>query len=458
MLIRALTGIVLGMAASGFSCGILSQGRLLAAGDPKTERPAPAASTQPGAKPASESPAVSLSRGGPLRTGSISASHLPEHPAVLWSVSTEGDPGTPILADGVIYVGDRKETLYAIKLADGSVLWRTRGLGLVYFAPAKRGETIYVSSSNGLTALSQSDGKVFWNRKLQGDPTESSPLVVKDRIIVADTSGTMYAFSLDGAMIWEHDMIDDERARLRRTAEARIMLERGGPSPHAARARTAASDGTTIFQPIFDESRRLLAVDLAAGKRRWSLRAKGMIYGEPAVTDDRVFFGTQDGDSFDCVDKRRKTVVWTFPVRSRVEAGPAVRDGSVFFGSCDGRFYRVNAETGKAVWSYQTPRSPGVNTAIYSAPVCTDNAVYFGSFDGHLYCLKIGNGELKWRFQPVKGSEITASPETDGRRIVLAIRRNSAKQGQDAIVAIGEDQSKDEGIGKQGRRPLDTKR
>jgi len=135
-------------------------------------------------------------------------------------------------------------------------------------------------------------------------------------------------------------------------------------------------------------------------------------------------------------------MLWSFPTKSRIEAGPAYRQGSVFFGSCDGRFYRVNAETGKEVWSYQTPKSQGASTAIYSAPLCTEDAVYFGSFDGHLYCLRIDNGQLKWRIQPVKGSEITGSPLTDGRRIVLAIRRNLEKQGQDAIVVIGEEERK----------------
>jgi outer membrane protein assembly factor BamB len=84
-----------------------------------------------------------------------------------------------------------------------------------------------------------------------------------------------------------------------------------------------------------------------------------------------------------------------------------------------------------------------VNTAIYSAPAFADDAVLFGSFDGYLYCLRIDNGELIWRFQPVKDAAITASPLIDGKRIVLAIRRNDeTTRVQDAIVVIGEDDNK----------------
>jgi outer membrane protein assembly factor BamB len=153
--------------------------------------------------------------------------------------------------------------------------------------------------------------------------------------------------------------------------------DRARTTGSAARPRTAASDGTSIFLPIFDQS-QIVVIDLKAGRRRWSFQAKGWIYGEPTVTDDRVFL----------------------------------------------------------------PQSKVTSTAIYSAPLCTDAAVYFGSFDGHLYCLKTDGGQLKWRIQPEEGSEITNSPLTDGRRIVVAVRPGSQKVGRDAVVVIAEEQGK----------------
>src|SRR5262249_9201744 len=126
---------------------------------------------------------------------------------------------------------------------------------------------------------------------------------------------------------------------------------------------------------------------------------------------------------------------------ARIDAGSAYRDGSVFFGSSGGRFYRVDAETGREIWSYQIPGAHGTSAAIYCTPLCTEAAGYFNSFDGHLYCLTIATGELQWRFQPSAGSEVDLSLATDGQRIVLGIRRHSeTKSGEDAIVAIGEDE------------------
>ncbi len=316
---------------------------------------------------------------------------------------------------------------------DGSILWKHTNRQQIFEAPAKRGEAIYFTSRNGLTALEQRDGRVLWNCKLVADATESSPLIVNDKIIVADTDGKVSAMDFGGKLIWQHDIAEDAPPSTPRADGLQAKMP-----GNAARPRTAASDGTSIFQPIFDQS-RIAVIDVKAGRRRWSFETKGWIYVHPTVTEDRVFFGCQDNHLY-CLDKRRKTVIWSFPAKSRIETGVAYRDGSVFVGSCDGRFYRINAETGKEVWSYQTPLTKGASTAIYSAPLCTEDAVYFGSFDGHLYCLKIADGSLKWRIEPIKGSEILGSPMTDGRRIVLSMRRNFQKQGQHAIVAIGEDE------------------
>ena len=404
----------------------------LAADDPKAARPGPASSSP---RSAVESPAVFLSRGGPERTGSVSGSRLPDHPVVQWTTPLSGFPGEPLLADGVIYVGDVNGDLHAIKASDGSTVWRFQGRDQIFAAPARRGGTIYFTTRKGLTAVSRQDGGVLWRSDGLANATESSPLIVNDRIIVADYSGKVSALDFDGKVLWQHDVAADAPP-----SPPGFDANRARMAGTAARPGTAASDGTAIFQPIFDQS-RIAVIDLKAGRRRWSFQAKGWIWGEPTVTEDKVFFGSQD-DRLYCLDKRRKTLFWTFPTRSRIEAGVAYRDGSVFFGSCDGRFYRVNAETGKEVWSYETPRSEGVITAIYSSPVCTEDAVYFGSFNGYLYCLKLANGELKWRIRPVEGSEITGSPLTDGRRIFVSMRRNSKQQGRDAIVAIGEEEIK----------------
>jgi outer membrane protein assembly factor BamB len=413
---------VLMAAVTGFLWGWLLPCGLSAADDPKAGGPRPE---------------VTLFRGGPERTGSVSGTHLPEHPVVQWKTPLAGFPGDPLLADGVIYVGDFKGTFYAINATDGFILWRFQGADQIFTAPARRGDAVYFTSRNGLTALNRRHGNVLWTCGAAGNATGSSPLVVADRIVVAGDGGKVATVDFDGKPIWQYDIAAD--------APPGFDAERAKFAGAAARPRSAASDGTAIYQSVFDQS-RIIVIDLKAGRRRWSFQAKGWIWGEPTVTDERVFFGSQDRNLY-CLDKRRKTLYWAFPTKSRIEAGVAYRDGSVYFGSCDGRFYRVDAGTGKEVWNYQTPRAGGVVTAIYSAPLCTEDAVYFGSFDGYLYALRRDSGALKWRIRPVEGTHVTSSPLTDGRTLFVAIQRDTEKQGEHAIVAIGEDE------GEKGRSP-----
>ena len=235
------------------------------------------------------------------------------------------------------------------------------------------------------------------------------------------------------------------RPRLPASTAKRARL--GG---QAARPRTAASDGTAIFQPIFDQS-RIIVIDLKAGRRRWSFQAKGWIYGEPTVTDDRVFFGSQDNHLY-CLDKRRKTLFWTLPhhVPDRGRGRVSRRLGLLRLvrrpllpGEC---------RDGQGGLELRDAPIPGVITAIYSAPLCTEDAVYFGSFDGYLYGLKLDTGELKWRIRPVEGSHITGSPLTDGRRLFVSIQRRSGNPGEHAIVAIGEDEGKQGDVEKERQR------
>ena len=444
-LARAGSAVLMAVAVLSFSGLMLVRAGLSADHDPGAQQAEPL--------PSRPNPAGVVSRASdaaPARAGLGQAApnpsadkHLPEHPTVLWKFPTFGDPGTLLLADGIIYVGDRYESFYAIRLSDRAFLWRARGLGHVYDPAAKLGETIFVSSRFGLTALAAKNGKVLWNDKLRGDAA-ASPLVVNDRVIVADDYGMVYAIGPDGRRIWEHDIMDDEDSRRERdmVMQIRAALKRGRG---AANPRRPVSDGTTVFLPRFDKSHRLLAIDVNKGFRRWTFQAAGMMYGRPTLDADKVFFGCYEGGDdaktgrFYGLNKRRK-VLWEFPTPVRIDAGSTYRQGSIFFGSSGGTFYRVDAETGKEIWSYQIPDVHDTHAAIYCTPLCTEDAVYFNSFDGHLYCLKVKTGELKWRFQPSPGSEVDLSLATDGQRIVVGVRRNSdTKRGEDAIVAIGEE-------------------
>jgi outer membrane protein assembly factor BamB len=374
----------------------------------------------------------SIYRGGPARTGDLGEIKMSGTAELLWRFDFDKGVSEPVVADGVVYVaGD--ETLFAIKADGSAVLWQINDPGHRFGeGPTVVGDRIYITTDQGLSARNRSDGKILWDYTIVGGASESSPLLVGNRIMVAGYDGFVHAVNLDGTLAWKHDLVSDAPEPPPGFDQKRAVIQ-----GNAARPRTMASDGSTVFVPIFDQS-RVVAVDAATGKRRWSYQTKGWMYAEPTVMGDDVFVTSQDKMLY-CLDKVTGKVRWSFPTKWRVESGVAVRDGSAYFGSCDGFFYRVDVKTGKAVWSFETPKGDdGKHFPIYSSPIVSDDAVCFGSFDGFLYALKTADGSVQWKVRPVDGAEVTSSPTTDGRVVIATVRYDSFKKaGANSLIGIG---------------------
>jgi outer membrane protein assembly factor BamB len=378
--------------------------------------------------------APSYHRGGPERLGEFRGFHLPEQPVVAWKLENGAGFGDPIVVDGVILICDDAGAFWGIKSEDGEVLWH-----LEHVAPrtseamAVDGDRVFISSDDGLTALSLKTNQVIWRYAISGGAGESSPLVLDGTVFVAGYDGFVHAVDIAaGRVKWKRDIVADAPEPPPGFDPKRAVV--GG---NAARPRTIASDGAGLFVPIFDQS-RVVALELRTGEKRWSFAAKGWIYGEPAVTEDSVLIGSQD-DQLYCVEKLTGESRWNCKTKARIECGAAVRDGAVYFASCDGFLYSANAKTGRRNWAFETlKRSDGKHYAIYSAPLAATDAVCFGSFDGYLYAVHSASGELKWKIEPVETGEIASSPCTDGHRVFVVVRSADRRNGTTTLVAIGE--------------------
>ncbi len=374
-------------------------------------------------------------RGGPARTGDLGGLGLPARGQLIWRFDFDQGLGDPVVADGIVYVCGSEGSIFAIR-ADGSALvWQDdRPNRRFADAPTVAGDRIYVATDQGLSALARDGGKAAWDYTIVGGASESSPLVVGGLVLVAGYDGSVHAVkAADGSRAWKLDIVKDAPPPPPGFDPKRAVI-----AGNAARPRTMASDGSTAFLPIFDQS-RVVAVDVATGKRRWSTPTKGWMYAEPTVSGDDVFVTSQDRSLY-CLDRATGEARWSFPTRWRVESGVAVRDGSAYFGSCDGFFYRVDIKTGKAVWSFETPKGDdGKHFPIYSSPIASDALACFGSFDGHVYALKTADGSVAWKVRPVDGGEVSSSPVTDGRFVIATVRFDQFKKaGANALVGIGE--------------------
>lgn len=108
----------------------------------------------------------------------------------------------------------------------------------------------------------------------------------------------------------------------------------------------------------------------------------------PVVSGDTVYFAC--GDRMYALDVETGALKWRFPqdapLSTRIRSTPAVLDDMLYFGADDGRLYALHTETGKGTWLFDT------RTSVGGAPTIADGVVYFGAADGRVFAIDTRTG------------------------------------------------------------------
>jgi outer membrane protein assembly factor BamB len=159
------------------------------------------------------------------------------------------------------------------------------------------------------------------------------------------------------------------------------------------------------------------------GGVRWRVQTGGAVRSSPAVTANRVFVGSGDGDLY-AIDRATGRVVWRFPAGDAVDASPAVAGGLVIAASLLGHIFAVDEVTGRLRWSFRTGPLLPPNTfpaggwdLWASSPVVAGSAVVIGGPDGRVYCLDLESGQERWRAQT--GGKVRATPAVHNGTVVV---------------------------------------
>jgi outer membrane protein assembly factor BamB len=105
-----------------------------------------------------------LGRGDALAQG-VAKTSLPDKPEIVWKVEIEKGAfeATPVIADGVVYLGDMDGKVYAWNLADGKEIWTYKVASGFMASPAIRGGLLYIGDIDGkFYALDIKTGQPKW--------------------------------------------------------------------------------------------------------------------------------------------------------------------------------------------------------------------------------------------------------------------------------------------------------
>lgn len=341
--------------------------------------------------------------------------------------------GSPVIANGIVYVGSVEGTVSAYTATTGALLWTFYATGPIYSSPtivngiAYFGSVNYPSEDligNYAYALNATSGALIWDNYL-GYGGEWVPPVVTNGIAYFSqahkegSSGGYSAFNASNGApvwgfatpygIWSADTLDPSGQNLY-VGTGNPCLSSGGSTCAGYMEDLNPSTGATLWQihfpdisgdddvptsAVYNNGRLYIGLknglfyclDATNGSIIWQYNTGSIgdygIYSSAAFYGNLVIFGGGD-HLVHALNIANGSLAWTFTTGSLVTASPSIANGVLYIGSLDKHVYALNPLTGVKLWQYTT------GGAVYSSPIVSSGVLYEASSDGYLYAFTPG--------------------------------------------------------------------
>jgi eukaryotic-like serine/threonine-protein kinase len=364
-------------------------------------------------------------RFGPAHTGAAPYEHVltPSDVSRLtlaWTLTTGGAIwSSPAVVHGVVYVGSNDGHIYALRLSDGSLVWKSPLAGRPS-APAVVGGVVYVTADDARAyAFDAATGQRLWRAQLFGGEGgfPAAPTVAEGMVFVL-TNETLTALDArTGVTRWQERIgcfgcpVAFDRGLV--YAAASVPTDNPGPAHlYAFGARTGAerwkatlrnSAGSSpavrygvVYVGVFVESASgvrpwaIAAFDAATGSRSWQTgigRSRYLTFASPAVAGGRVVFPSTAG-TLVALDAKTGRTDWRVPLEI-TDSAPAIANGVVYVGSSDDYLHAFDARRGRELWRAQT------GDDVTSSPAVVNGTVLVGCDDGVLRAFRLPSSRAR---------------------------------------------------------------
>jgi outer membrane protein assembly factor BamB len=118
-----------------------------------------------------------------------------EDGSLIWKFKTDGDIySSPAVTESLVYIGSNDYSMYALDQATGQLRWKFETGGAVHSSPIAVGDKLFFGSYDGnFYVLDRFSGKLLWNYQTKG-MISSSPAYYDGKIYIASEDGYLYCF------------------------------------------------------------------------------------------------------------------------------------------------------------------------------------------------------------------------------------------------------------------------
>ncbi|MCK9502643.1 MAG: PQQ-binding-like beta-propeller repeat protein [Porticoccaceae bacterium] len=311
---------------------------------------------------------------------------------------------SPVIDQGVLYVGVDTGHIYAIDANSGTTLWsfavRPQAAFGIHGTAAVDGRFVYIGAYDGwLYQLDKLTGELAEQYKL-GDFIGASPVIWNKKVYVGvETSAPngYVACVQPGETKWD--------------CMPRYFL--GG---HTHATPTINTESGRIF--LGANSDRFVALDGVTGELIWRFDSQGDIKSTAALFEKNVYFTSWDHHVY-ALDQGSGKLCWRFNTGAMTMSSPSIDEklGLLFVGSHNGSFFGLDARTGMEIWRFNTGGKI-LSSGTIASLATGESVVIVGSADGRIYWLRAQDGVELFSYQTQ--AKVTSVPLIHEGRVYVS--------------------------------------
>jgi outer membrane protein assembly factor BamB len=279
--------------------------------------------------------------------------------ALLWKNLTGGSiASSPAVSNGIVYFGSTDTNVYALDASTGAQVWTYNAVNYIYSSPTIANNTVYIPTITTLYKLNAATGALLQSKSI-GTNVYSTPAITNDFVYVGSSTPAFYGIDVSD-LGWHYGFYPPNNVISSPSVVNDIIYFGSGRHVYALNA----SDNMV---PIWDFN---------------DTYETAFYSTSPAVANGIVYVAGNGNNILRALNASTGAYVWNYTASAAVYT-PSVANGIVYFGCNDNNIYALNASTGAPYWTFPT------GGFVNDAPSIANGVLYVASQDGKLYALDL---------------------------------------------------------------------